>query len=287
VDLALHGKCSEAMPLLDQTMQDASVRDEDKRSVAIAGVRCSMLLNQELDALSFLAWLQAKNPKDPEILFLAAHAFKDLSERNSQELLNAAPDSPLVVQLNAETFEERGELAKAIAEYRILLKRVPDRPGIHYRVGGLLMSLSASAANSEEARKEFEEELKLNPQNASAEFYIGELARQANDLPKAIQHYRQALVIYPGFAEASYGLGRSLLDSDKTAEAVAPLEAAVKLSPGNPAIHLALGRAYQRLGRKEDASREFAQQKSTSEKMNETTKTLRRNVSGVRADNSQ
>jgi Flp pilus assembly protein TadD len=87
--------------------------------------------------------------------------------------------------------------------------------------------------------------------------------------------------LYPSFAEAHFGLGRSLLDSDKAAAAVPPLETATKLAPENPTIHFTLATAYQRLGRKEDASREFALQKSTSEKINQTTKTLRKNVSGM------
>jgi Flp pilus assembly protein TadD len=76
-------------------------------------------------------------------------------------------------------------------------------------------------------------------------------------------------------------LGRSLLDSGKAADAVKPLETASKLSPENPTIHFTLATAYQRLGRKDDAAREFALQKSTSELLNQNTKTLRKNVSGA------
>jgi len=46
-------------------------------------------------------------------------------------------------------------------------------------------------------------------------------------------------------------------------------------------VHLALGTAYQRLGRKEDADREFALQKSTAAKLNQNTKTLRKNIAGA------
>jgi tetratricopeptide (TPR) repeat protein len=281
IDLALKGHCPDAMPLLDQAMRDAAVKPDVKRTVSIAGVRCSMLLNQQNDAMSFLSWLQQAFPRDPEVLFLAVHVFSDLSLRNSQELMNTAPDSPLVIQLNAENFEKQGDFPKAIAEYRILLQRVPGKPGIHYRIGGLIMSQPGTPATAEEARKEFEEELKINPQSAGAEYYLGELARQANNLPQAIEHFSRATNLYAGFAEAYAGLGRSLLDCDRTADALAPLETAAKLAPDNPSTHFALATAYQRLGRKQDAAREFGLQKSTSEKLNQTTKTLHKNVSGV------
>lgn len=285
VDLAMKGHCTDAMPVLEQVMRDTAEKNDVKRTVSFAGVRCSMLLNQQTDAMSFLAWLQQAYPKDPEVLFLAVHVFSELSQRNSQQLMNTAPDSPLVIELNAENFEKHGDFAKAIAEFRILLQRTPDKPGIHYRIGGLIMSMPATPGSTAEARKEFEAELKIDPQSAGAEYYLGELARQENNLPEAIEHFSRATKLYPSFAEAYFGMGRALLDSDKTADAVGPLETAVKLAPDNPTAHLALATAYQRLGKKDDASREFALQKSTAEKLNQTTKLLRKNVSGAPVDN--
>jgi tetratricopeptide (TPR) repeat protein len=284
IDLAMKGQCTEAMPLLDEAMRDPATATTTKRSVSFAGVRCSMLLNRQLDAMSFLGWLQQAAPKDPEVLFLSVHVFSELSERNAKELMDTAPDSPLVIQLNAERFQSAGDLQKAIAEYRILLERLPTQAGIHYRIGALLLALPASSSTSPDARKEFEAELKVDPQSAGAEYYLGELARQDNKLPEAIEHYSRAVQLYPEFAEAYFGLGRTLLDSDVTARALPPLEKAVALAPENPTAHLALATAYQRLGRKADAAREFALQKSTSEKLNQNTKTLRQNVSGMPLD---
>jgi Flp pilus assembly protein TadD len=72
-----------------------------------------------------------------------------------------------------------------------------------------------------------------------------------------------------------------LLDSGRAADAIAPLETAEKLSPANPTVHFTLAHAYQQVGRKDDAAREFALQKSTSEKIQQNTETVKRNVSGV------
>ncbi len=285
VELAVAGHCNDAMPLLDQAMRDPNTKLDVKRTVSFAGVRCAMLMDRQTDAMSFLAWLQQGYPKDPDVLFLAVHVFSELGQRNSQELMNVAPDSPLVIELNAENFEKQRDLAKAIAEYRILLQRAPNRPGIHYRIGGLLLALPASESNAQEARREFEAELKMNPQSAGAEFYLGELDRQESRPAEAIGHYTRATQINPDFGEAFFGLGRILLDSGKISDAVPPLQSAVKLAPDNPTAHLALATAYQRLGRKDDAAREFALQKSTSEKLNQTTKVLRQNVSGMPVGN--
>jgi tetratricopeptide (TPR) repeat protein len=283
VKLAMEGRCADAMPRLDESMRDAALTVDAKRSVSIAGVRCSMLLNRQSDAMSYLAWLQEAYPKDPDVMFLSVHVFSDLSQHNAQGLMNSAPDSPLVIQLNAENFEKQGDFQKAIAEYRILLERTPTHPGIHYRIGGLLMSSPETPTTAEQARKEFEAELKLDPRSAGAEYYLGELARRSDALSGAVEHFKRATELNPTFAEAYYGWGKSLLDSGKAADASAPLESAVKLAPENPTVHFALATAYQRAGRKDDAAREFGLQKTTADKLNQREKTLHKTVSGAEA----
>ncbi len=263
-------------------MRDQSKTPEARKPVAFAGVRCAMLADQQGDAVSYLSWLQRSFPNDPDVLFLATHVYTELSARSATRLMKTAPDSPLVVQLNAEKFEEHGDYPAAIAEYRILLKSSPEKPGIHYRIGGLLMS---SVESADEARKEFEAELKINPQSPGPEFYLGEIARQKGDLPTAIDHYSRAIRIYPEFADAQFGLGRVLLDSNRTSEAIPHLEAAVRLNAENPTMHLALATGYQRSGRKDDAARQFQLQKQTATKLNQNSQTLKKNVSGMALEN--
>jgi tetratricopeptide (TPR) repeat protein len=284
-ELAEQGNCTAAMPLIHQALeQDTRIQDRDlKRRMGAAGVRCAMMLDHRGAATTLLAWLEEQFPHDPEILFMAAHVYSDLAARSSKELMDAAPDSPLVVEINAENFEKQGDWRKAIAEYRILLTRGPLMPGIHSRIGQIILTLPATASSNDEARKEFEQELKLHPRNAGAEYFLGELARKAGLLPRAIEHYASAAKLNPDLPEPYFGMGRCLLDSDRAADAVGPLETAVKLAPANPTIHFTLAHAYQELGRKEDAAREFALQKSTAEKIQHDTGTVKRNVSGVPA----
>ena len=282
-DLAEHGQCADAMPLIRQALEQAEqIKDPQlKRRMGAAGVRCAMVLDHQGAATTLLAWLDSEFPHDPEILFMATHVYSDLAARTSKELMDAAPDSPLVVELNAEKFEKQGQWDKAIAEYKILLAREPRMPGIHFRIGQLILTLPATATSNDDARKEFEEELKVYPRNTGAEYLLGELARKGGRLQKAIEHYTNATRLSPNLAEPWFGLGRCLLDSDRASDAVAPLETAAKLAPDNPTIHMTLAHAYQELGRRDDAAREFALQKSAAEKIQQNTETLKRNVSGV------
>jgi Tfp pilus assembly protein PilF len=111
---------------------------------------------------------------------------------------------------------------------------------------------------AEAAKKEFQEELKIDPTNAGAEYVLGELARQNQDWDAAIEHFGRAAKLDTTFGDAYLGLGQSLISTKKFSDAVSPLESAVKLEPQNPATHYSLATAYSRTGRKEDAEREFA-----------------------------
>jgi tetratricopeptide (TPR) repeat protein len=171
--------------------------------------------------------------------------------------------------LNAEALETQERWNEAASEYRTILAQSPNLPGIHYRLGRLLLSLpenAATPATRDEARREFEEELKINPRNAGAEYVLGELARQARDWAQAAEHFAKAASLNPAFPDAHIGWGRSLISDRKFDEAVKPLEQAVKLQPENPAAHYHLAVAYSRTGRKEEAEKESAAFRQASER---------------------
>jgi predicted Zn-dependent protease len=203
-------------------------------------------------------------PRDPEVLFNTIHYYSDLASRASQELAASAPTSAQAEQLEAESLESQGDLDKAATEYRKILEQYPQRRGIHYRLGRLL--LSKTPPDVENAKKELNEELKADPNNAAAEFVLGETARQAGEWDDAVAHFARASKIDAGFQEAYLALGMSLNSAGRFADAVSPLETYVKLQPADPAGHYQLGTAYARTGHKQEAQREMALQQQTAAK---------------------
>jgi tetratricopeptide (TPR) repeat protein len=280
-ELAENGHCPEALPLLKKNAP--LVTDKElKRRAGLDGVRCAMTLNQPDEAVEFLQFLGREFPRDAEVLYVATHAYSDLSIRASQELVRVAPSSYQAHQLNAEAFEMQGRWNEAAAEYRRILQDHPRLAGIHFRLGRLLLSKpDPSPSEAEEAKREFQEELKLDPKNAGAEYVLGELARQAGQWPEAIEHFSKATKLDTGFSEAFLGLGTSLLSAKQFAEAIPPLETAVKLQPANPTAHYQLSIAYGRTGRKQDAEREAALHRQTAEKANEANKALESGAQGA------
>ncbi|HVX66106.1 MAG TPA: tetratricopeptide repeat protein [Bryobacteraceae bacterium] len=277
--MAGEGRCAEALPIFQRSLR-AAANGELKRRAGAAAVRCGLALDQRGEVASTLALLQQAFPHDPEILYLATHAYSDLSMRASRELLRTAPGSPQVHMLGAESFETQGKWNEALGEYRRALEQQPDMSGIHFRIGRIILSQPATPTTAQDARREFEAELKIDPSNAGAEYVLGELAREAGQLPEAIGHFTRATRLDPSFTDAFLGLGRALLDANRAAEAVAPLETCARQQPENPTLHFTLATAYQRLGRKEDAAREFAAHKATAEKARQAEESVRRAVSG-------
>jgi predicted Zn-dependent protease len=135
-------------------------------------------------------------------------------------------------------------------------------------LGRLLLSRPNPAPDSvERAKQELQKELGIDPHNAAAEYVLGELARQENQWPEAIDHFRKATQFDAAMPEAQLGLGITLVADGKAEEAIAPLEIYVKSQPGDPAGHYHLAMAYSRAGRKEDAKREAALQREAAAKI--------------------
>ncbi len=258
LSLAAGGHCNEAIPLLRKVVRTSN-DSETKKQAGLSGLHCAMTRNQPYEAIDFLQVLVRDFPRDPEVLYQATHAYSDLSIRASQDLLHEAPFSYQVHELNAESLEVQGKWDDAAAEYRKILEINPNLPGIHYRLGRVLLSKpNPTPELTQEAKINFEKELKIDPQNAGAEYVLGELARQSNQWSDAVDHFTRATKLDAGFAEAYLGLGSSLMSEKRYEDALQPLQTGVKLQPENPVGHYDLATALSRTGHKEEAEREFA-----------------------------
>jgi tetratricopeptide (TPR) repeat protein len=262
--LAESGRCAEALPVLAKSAAHITDKELQKR-VSLDGVRCATTLQQMEPLQDFLRVLSRQFPHDPEVLYILTHAYSDLAARTAAELATSAPTSIPALEMDADASEQQGKWDQAEKDYRKILEQNPRYPGIHFRLARLILSKPSPPPDfAEQAKKELQQELEIDPANAGAEYVLGELARQAQDVPEAVKHFSKATELEPNFADAYLGLGMALLADKKYPEAVAPLEKAVKLQPANPAGHYSLATAYARTGRREDADREFALQQKTS-----------------------
>ncbi len=261
IALAQKGRCQEALPLLNKSA--ALLQDKQlKYRTLMATARCAMSLERTGTAVGALLELNRDFPHDPDVLYMTTHFYSELASRASQELATLAPSSPQAEQLEAEAFESHGDWDKAAAEYRKILEQDPQRHGIHYQLGRVL--LSRTPPDGENAKKEFEEELRIDSNSAAAEFMLGETARQAGQWDEAITRFSKAADLDVGFDEAYLALGMSLNSAGKFPDAIRPLETYVKRQPGDPAGHYQLATSYARTGHKQEAQREMQLQRETA-----------------------
>jgi len=265
IDLASRGHCEEAVSLLKRLTPRVTVK-ELKRRAMMATVRCAMKQRDDRTTAATLFDMKREFPQDPDVLYMTSQVFLELAERASQELTVVAPHSYQALELQAETLESQEKWAEAAAIYRKILEEKPNLRGIHYRLGRAALSQPESPTSAEDAKKEFEQELAIDPVNAAAEFWLGEIARLDGQWEQAISHFSAAAKIDPHFADALLSLGTALNSAGRFSEAIPQLEQFVKMSPEDRAGHYQLSIAYARVGRKEDSVRETTLHRQLIEK---------------------
>ncbi len=264
LSLAEQGHCRESISGLKHAMA-AGVPTPTRKEAGVAGVRCSLAVDDRDSAAEFIRLLTKQFAQDPDVLFVIVHAYSDLSTRTAQDLGRTAPQSFAAHKLNAEALEEQGKWELAQHEYEGMIQKDPGARGIHFLLGRLLLSRpDAGPEASERAKQEFLKEIQIDPNNAGAHYILGELARRDQNWDEAISQFSQAAKIDPNFAEAHLGWGLSLVGLKKYEEAIPPLRTAERLTPGNPEVHHALATALQRSGHKDEAEKEFAIHRSLS-----------------------
>jgi tetratricopeptide (TPR) repeat protein len=254
MSLSERGQFKEALPALQKGFRqtaDATMR----RLSGLQLLRAHTGLQQPARAAEVALELSRLYPDDPEVLYHSGRLFANLAYLQTMKLSRVAPSSVWMHQAAGEANESQGFYDPAIREYREVLALDPRRPGIHFRVGRTLLaraqqgSAAAASASREEAMKEFEDELRVDPSNANASYELAEIYRKAGELDKARELFEVAVKQYPDFEEARIGLARVLIAQQQAEQAVTQLQKAIALNPANEVSRYQLSVAYARLGR--------------------------------------
>src|SRR5260370_10967348 len=131
-------------------------------------------------------------PKDAEIVYQVSRLHDGRSYQLMKELMQTAPDSYWVHDANAQVHESLQRYDLAQQEYRKAIELNPTAPGAHYGLGRAILGASKDSQSIDEAAREFERELAMSPENASAEFELGEIARERGQLDIAREHLSKA-----------------------------------------------------------------------------------------------
>ncbi|MGD0790510.1 MAG: tetratricopeptide repeat protein [Terriglobales bacterium] len=115
-----------------------------------------------------------------------------------------------------------------------------------------------SEQSQQNAQREFETALAVNPGDAKAECRLGALFSLRGDMDAALSHYGRAAERAPDDPEAQVGLGKVLMSTGQPEKALEHLLNAVRVDPLNAEAHYRLSQAYRQLGRISEAESEVA-----------------------------
>jgi tetratricopeptide (TPR) repeat protein len=101
--------------------------------------------------------------------------------------------------------------------------------------------------------------LQLDPDNADANYLLGEIALRQKDFAAAVQWIGRAVSVNPGVAAFHFDLGLALHETGSNERAVASYRKAIELDRADPGTHYYLGVALQAMGRLDEANETFLQ----------------------------
>ena len=175
-----------------------------------------------------------------------------LAELQFQRLVELAPGSARVHQLNAESLEAQDRRAAAEAAYEAALEVDPDL--LEALLG--LAKLKRFRHACQEAIGLYERAERLR-QTFDGAYGLGVCYGDVDRDEQAAARFEEAIRRDSGAAIAWAGLGSTLTRLARPLEAIARLQRAIELEPAMIEAHYALGFAYQAAGREEQAREAF------------------------------
>jgi tetratricopeptide (TPR) repeat protein len=135
--------------------------------------------------------------------------------------------------------------------FQSLFTQYPRVANIHYLDGYLLF-----ATKPEQALSQFREELAISPHSANAHAMYAWALEMQGDYAGSLDDAAKAAMEDPSFPMGQLVYGRALVETGDINGGLPHLENVTRNEPDNLEAHLALAKAYSKLGRSEDARRE-------------------------------
>ncbi len=187
---------------------------------------------------------------------LACHKAPGAQQTNREPLTGANTGASETVQAHIGKAHEDlkdQRYREAAEEFDAALKLDPHLVDVRYELGVCYFAIG----QRKEARQELERVRTETEDNSAAIYYLGRLDLVEGNLDFAIR-LLNGLMSKPPFPDAAYYLGSAFLKKGDAAAAEKWLRLAADANPGDFRIPDHLARLYQKLGRRQDAEREYA-----------------------------
>jgi tetratricopeptide (TPR) repeat protein len=126
-------------------------------------------------------------------------------------------------------YQTHGQMQQAVEEYHIAINSTSDR-GLLAQTYANMGAAHRELGADELARQNFQESLRLNPNQFNAWLGLGLLARKQGQVEEALRDLGRSLELQPT-AEGYLELGRTLEQAGRASEALEAYDQALKLAP--------------------------------------------------------
>jgi tetratricopeptide (TPR) repeat protein len=272
ISLSEIGRYKEAVAGLERGFSSSN-DPETRRICGLQLQRAYSGLQRDDRAVEVALKLNQLYPNDPEVLYHSGRIFGNYAYLSVKHLGEVAPASTWTHLASGEALESQGSYDGAIREYRQVLALDPHRPGIHYRLGRVLLARAKAGGSVDDtpaALKEFSSELELDPTNANAAYELGEAAHTSGNMAEAEGYFRQALKDYPDFEQANLGLAATLMNQGKPELARPLIQKAIEADPEDEVAWFRLSQVERTLGNKagqQKAAAEFLRLRQKSDEI--------------------
>jgi tetratricopeptide (TPR) repeat protein len=208
-------------------------------------------------AQKYLAESRDLGLRDPYALYSLIeedHALSDKAAglRHFRSFLTDFPDSPWLHVLYANAYVQKGSDTEARKEYQEALRLKQDLPAVNFRLGYLFYKEGDYIPAAECFRKE----LGLNPAYSDANLFLGQSLRNLGREEESISYFRQAIALDSRSELAYRALVAALTGKGDLNGAAEILRSAEKEFPTDPSFPAQLASIFTKLNRKEEALKE-------------------------------
>jgi len=158
------------------------------------------------------------------------------------EFLESFPNSAEIHNFLGIAFRWKGELERALEEYKMVLSLQSGIPEIHFNMGIVLTKLG----RLEEAIIEYKRAIDLKPDYSKAYSNLGSAYLKKGKVEEAVDACQKAVELKPDYAFAYSNLGYAFLVKGLYEEAKSSAARAAELDPGLPEAYNLLGFLHER-----------------------------------------
>jgi tetratricopeptide (TPR) repeat protein len=217
---------------------------------------CQVRLGEYKKVIELLTPLESLDPNNRTVAYLLGSALiGDGQAKRGQEVIDRVfrdEDSAEARLLIGSILLLADDGQNAIKELERAIELNPKLPSLHAWYGRALMRMG----DAEKAKTAFKSELVINPNDFDANLYTGILLKRDKLIDESMAYLSRAARLRPRDSYARYHLGGVYFTLGKLGEARPLLEGVVKEYPDFIEAHVLLASVYYRLNRKVDGDRE-------------------------------